>query len=110
MACTPSPARYESARPKYSGSTSKRTWPSSASKLCTPGFPRTAVAEARLGEQMIEMALASDAKVSILVQDVRLPEAAEASVAQEPPREPEIAGQAPDRLPESRRWMLLRKG
>lgn len=37
----------------------------------------TAVAEARLGEQMIEMALASDARVSILGDGVRLPEKAE---------------------------------
>ncbi|GAB3236370.1 hypothetical protein GCM10027447_34650 [Glycomyces halotolerans] len=37
----------------------------------------TAVAEARLGEQMIEMALATDATVSILGDDVRLPEKAE---------------------------------
>lgn len=34
----------------------------------------TAVAEAQLGEQMIEMALATDASVSILSDDVRLPE------------------------------------
>lgn len=36
----------------------------------------TAVAEAQLGEQMIEMALATDASVSILGDEVRLPEQA----------------------------------
>ncbi len=36
----------------------------------------TAVAEAQLGEQMIGMALATDASVSILGDEVRLPEPA----------------------------------